>query len=102
VRQVEQIEARAAAVRAATGAPVLGPTAIQDQHSNDRPKPSKKSPAPFFYAFTKSARKLFQEAYSRFLVAFREAAESLKAGDLPSPFPVGCFPPGLPFVTASP
>ena len=99
---VEQIEARAAAVRAATGAPVLGPTAIQDQHPHDRPKRSKKSPAPFFHAFTKSVRKLFQEAYSRFLVAFREAAESLKAGDLTAPFPVGCFPPGLPFVTASP
>jgi len=77
---------------------VLGPTAIQDQP----PKRSEKSPAPFFHAFTKSARKLFQEAYSRFLVAFREAAESLKAGDLTAPFPVGCFPPGLPFVTASP
>ncbi len=81
---------------------MLGPTAIQDQHPHDRPKRSKKSPTPFFHAFTKSARKLFQEAYSRFLVAFREAAESLKAGDLTAPFPVGCFPPGLPFVTASP
>jgi hypothetical protein len=98
---IEQIEARAAAIRAATGAPVLGPAAIQDQHPHDRPKRSKKSPAPFFHAFTKSARKLFQEAYSRFLAAFREAAESLQAGDLIAPFPVGCFPPGLPFVTAS-
>ena len=43
---------------------MLGPTAIQDQHPHDRPKRSKKSPAPFFHAFTKSARKLFQEAYS--------------------------------------
>ena len=75
---VEQIEARAAAVRAATGAPVLGPTAIQDQHPHDPP-----------------------EAF-RFLVAFREAAESVKAGNLTAPFPVGCFPLGLPFVTASP
>jgi hypothetical protein len=50
---------------------------------------------------SKSARKLFQEAYSRFLAAFREAAESLKAGDLTASFPVGSFPPGLPFVTAS-
>jgi hypothetical protein len=99
---VEQIEARAAAVRGAKGAAVLGPTAIQDQHpTTARSVP--RSPRPLlFHAFTKSARKLFQEAYSRFLVAFREAAESLKAGDLTAPFPVGCFPPGLPFVTASP
>ncbi len=80
---------------------MLGPVAIQDQHSHDRPKRAKKSPAPLFHAFTKSARKLFLETYSRFLTAFREAAESLKAGDLTACFPVGCFPPGLPFVTAS-
>ena len=98
---IDQIEARAAAARATTGASVLGPAAIQNQHSHDRPKRSKKSPAPFFHAFTKSARKLFQEAYSRFLVAFREATESLKAGDLTASFPVGSFPPGLPFVTVS-
>jgi hypothetical protein len=61
-----------------------------------------KSPATLFHAFTKSARKFFLEAYSRFLTAFREAATSLKAGDRNACFPVGCFPQGLPFVTASP
>jgi hypothetical protein len=44
----------------------------------------------------------YQSKTDEALVAFREAAESLKAGDLTAPFPVGCFPPGLPFVTASP
>lgn len=34
----------------------------------------------------------------RFLAAFREAAEKLKAGDRLARFPDGCFPPGLPFV----
>ena len=33
-----------------------------------------------------------------FLAAFREAAEKLKAGDLKASFPLGSFPPGLPFV----
>ena len=32
--------------------------------------------------------------------AFREAAEKLRAGDREAAFPVGSFPPGLPFVTA--
>lgn len=98
---IDEIETRAAAARAATGTPAFGPAAIQDQHPHDRPKRAKKSPAPLFHAFAKSARKLLLEAYSRFLTAFREAAESLKAGDLTARFPVGCFPPGLPFVTAS-
>lgn len=98
---IDEIEARAATARAATGAPVLGPGAMQDQTPHDRPKRAKKSPAPLFHAFAQNARKLLLEAYSRFLTAFREAAESLKAGDLTARFPVGCFPPGLPFVTAS-
>jgi len=99
---IEQIETRAAAVRRESGAPVLGPMAIRDQHPHDRPQRLKKSQAPLSHAFTKSARKLFRETYSRFLALFREAAESLKAGDLAARFPVGSFPPGLPFVTASP
>jgi hypothetical protein len=74
------------------------PSEISTPH--DRPKRPKKSPAPLFHAFTKSARKLLYETYSRFLIA-REAAACLKAGDLTACFPVGCFPPGLPFVTAS-
>lgn len=81
---------------------MLGPMAIQDQHPHDRPKPLKKSQAPIFHAFTKNARKLFQETYSRFLAAFREAAESLKAGDLTARFPLGSSHLGLPFVTAKP
>jgi REP element-mobilizing transposase RayT len=34
----------------------------------------------------------------RFLGAFREAAEQLRAGDRSALFPDGCFPPALPFV----
>jgi len=42
------------------------------------------------------------EAYSTFLAAFREAAEKLKAGDRAARFPLGSFPPALPFVSAYP
>jgi hypothetical protein len=40
--------------------------------------------------------------YSSFAAEFREAAEKLKTGNLPAKFPVGSFPPGLPFVRAHP
>jgi hypothetical protein len=67
-----------------------------------RPAPSletKKSPAPLYHAATKAAREAFWESYSAFVVAFREAAERLKAGDRAARFPRGSFPPGLPFVS---
>jgi hypothetical protein len=38
-----------------------------------------------------------------FVAAFREAAEKLKTGELSAvSFPVGSFPPGLPFVRVHP
>jgi hypothetical protein len=49
---------------------------------------------------TRAARERFWEAYSAFVAAFREAAEKLKAGDRTVRFPLGSFPPGLPFVSA--
>ena len=39
-------------------------------------------------------------AYFTFVAAFREAAEKLKAGNRLASFPIGSFPPGLPFVSA--
>jgi hypothetical protein len=47
----------------------------------------------------RTAREAFWEAYSAFVVAFREAAERLKTGDRTTRFPLGSFPPGLPFVS---
>lgn len=59
---------------------------------------SKKSPAPRFHAATKAMLKLLWETYALFVAAFREAAELLRSGDRTARFPVGSFPPGLPFV----
>ncbi len=75
-------------------------TFSEDPHT--RPNQTKKSPAPAYHAATKDARKSFWEAYSTFVAAFREAADKLKAGDRTARFPLGSFPPGLPFVTAYP
>lgn len=95
---VREIEAEAAAEMALTGRGPLGPKAILRQHPHTRPNRTKKSPATLFHAATKAVRLALREAYGRFLAAFREAAERLKAGDRFARFPNGCFPPGLPFV----
>ena len=41
-----------------------------------------------------------REMYAAFVAAFREASEKWRAGDRTASFPVGSFPPGLPFVSA--
>jgi len=95
---VAEIEAQAAAQRERTGIPSLGPAAILAQDPRSRPRHSKRSPAPFCHAASRDWRHLLREAYAEFVAAFRRAAERLKAGDRNAPFPVGCFPPALPFV----
>ena len=68
----------------------------QDPH--DRPKRSKRSPAPFFHAVSARVRDELWEGYRWFVAAFRDAAEKLRAGDRNVSFPAGSFPPALPFV----
>ena len=65
-----------------------------------RPTWRKKSPAPLYHAATKAVRKAFWEAYATFVAAFREAADRWREGDRSARFPIGSFPPGLPFVKA--
>jgi hypothetical protein len=97
---VEEIEAEARAAREQTQIPPLGVGQILRQNPQGVPNKTKKSPAPLFHAATREAREAFREAYWTFVAAFREAAEKLKAGDRLARFPVGSFPPGLPFVSA--
>jgi len=74
-----EIEEDAAAARKRTGAEPLGVAAILAQDPTSRPKRLKKSPAPF-------------------VAAYRTAAEKLQKGDPGPRFPLGSFPPALPFV----
>ena len=99
---VEEIEAEARAGRESRGVQPLGVEAILKQNPHTRPNHPKKSPAPLFHAVAKTVRQTFWVAYSTFVAAFREAADQLKAGDRSARFPVGSFPPGLPFVRAHP
>ncbi len=95
---VADIEAEATARREKTGIPVLGPEAILKQDPYSRPQRSKKSPAPRFHAASREARRYLYWLYSEFVAQFRDAAEKLRAGDRNAPFPLGSFPPALPFV----
>ena len=95
---VESIETEAACERERTGASVLGVKAILSRDPQHRPSSLARSPAPRVHAATKAARKLFYEYYAAFVSAFREASERLRRGDRDAPFPLGSFPPALPFV----
>lgn len=98
---VRVIEQQAREQREASGHPLLGIKAILAQKPENRPEDVKKSPAPLFHAFAKSTRKALWEAYGWFVAAFQEAAEKLRGGDRTAKFPIGSFPPHLPFVTAT-
>ena len=68
-----------------------------------RPKKTKKSPAcqlaaPAFHVASKAVRRELWNAYSLFVAAYRDAAEKLRTGIRNVAFPVGSFPPALPFV----
>lgn len=78
----------------------LGSKAILAQNPFDRPEKPKKSPAPLLHTVKREVRKALWEAYAWFVAAFREAAERLRDGDRNARFPIGSFPPHLPFVTA--
>jgi hypothetical protein len=93
-----QIEEEAAAARKRTGAHPFGAAKILAQHPWTRPERVKKSPAPLLHAASKAAREIFYEGFAWFVAAYRTAADKLKRGDPNPGFPLGCFPPAMPFV----
>jgi putative transposase len=96
---VDDIEAEAGRIRKSSGQTVLGIAAILAQDPQQRPSSVDRSPAPLVHAATQAARKLFRDAYAAFVKAFRTATEALRRGERDAPFPVGSFPPALPFVS---
>jgi hypothetical protein len=95
---IAEIEAEAAAKLSHSGSQPLGAKAILRQKPTDQPVKTKRSPAPLFHAFSRKVRKELYAAYGWFAAAFREAAERLNEGDRMARFPIGSFPPHLPFV----
>ena len=92
------IEEDAAAARKRTGAEPFGAAAILAQDPVSRPERIKKSPAPLFHTVSKVMRHYFYEGFAWFVAGYRTAAEKLQRGDPAPRFPVGSFPPALPFV----
>ncbi|HEY0553942.1 MAG TPA: transposase [Thermoanaerobaculia bacterium] len=88
---IHEIEEEAAVRRSSTGRQPLGAAAILRQRPHDRPKNTKRSPAPLFHAMTARVRRELWEAYRLFVDAFRDAAEKLRAGDRNAAFPLGSF-----------
>jgi hypothetical protein len=97
-KMAAEIEEDAAAARRRTGAEPFGPAAILAQDPVSRPERIKKSPAPLFHTASTVMRHYFYEGFAWFVAAYRTAAEKLQKGDLAPRFPVGSFPPALPFV----
>lgn len=89
---------KTAARRKKTGVKPPGPAAILTQEPHRQPVRSKKSPAPAFHAASQTVRRDLRDLYALFVAAYREAAEKLRAGNRNAGFPVGSFPPALPFV----
>ena len=95
---IHEIEEEATVRRSRTGSEPLGAAAILRQRPHGRPRDSKRSPAPLFHTVSARVRRELWDAYRLFVAAFREAAEKLRAGDRNAVFPLGSFPPALPFV----
>jgi REP element-mobilizing transposase RayT len=97
---VQSVEAAAEEQRRKTGKKPLGREAILRQDPTAKPQHTKKSPAPRFHAFRAAVRRDLYGFYAEFVAAFRTAAEKLKSGIRTTAFPIGSFPPHLPFVRA--
>jgi hypothetical protein len=95
----EEIRVEAAVRQEEKGVAPMGADAVRRQDPHTCPGKSKKSPAPLFHAATKRVRADLFNTYYAYVAAFREAAEKLKARNRNAPFPIGSFPPGLPFVS---
>jgi hypothetical protein len=73
----------------------------QDPHS--KPATNNRGPAPFVHATDDSSEQAFRVAYRAFVDAFRAGVVRLCdcAREIRDMFPLGAFPPQLPFATAA-
>lgn len=99
---VRSIEAETRRRIRKTGRSPLGVRRILRQDPHAAPERVKRSPAPRFHAHRPAVRKGLELAYLAFRVAFRQAAEELRAGKIDVEFPAWSFPPQLPFVRGRP
>ena len=96
---VAAIEEETAAMHRRQGTRPLGMRKVRTRHPFDRPKNLVRTPRPRVHAATKAERRHFVEGYRAFYSAYREAADRLAKGERDVEFPIGSFPPALPFVS---
>lgn len=99
---VHQIEQETLQMHAANGTKPVGAKWVLRQKPHRVPKSMKISPAKKFLASFWHIIVELRRAYREFLVRYREASARLRDGDRTVEFPLGCFPPRLPFVRAGP
>ncbi len=95
---LRSIELESARWSKQTGAATLGRDAVRKQDPHGLPNRPKRRPAPLVHAVSRAVRREIRECYRAFVAAFRRAAARLRSGALDPEFPLGSFPPGLPFV----
>ena len=95
---VEEVEVAAAAHRERTGIKASGSGCHPDPEPPSTALEVQESPALAFHAASQAVRRELRDLYHEFVAAYREAAKKLRAGDRRVAFPVGSFPPALPFV----
>ncbi len=78
------------------GSTPIGITAVLAQDPHQRPRESKRAPAPRFHAVSREVRRAMWTVYSLVYAAYRRAHEKLMKGVGPVVFPAGCHPPRLP------
>ncbi len=98
VDMVREIERETLLQHQEKGTVPLGVEAILSRDPHYRPESPPSSPRPWFHALSCRARESLREALVWIHVAYREAADRLKAGELDVDFPEGTFPPSRPFV----
>ena len=101
---VQEIEEEAAAMHRVGGTRPLGIAAILARDPRHEPDEVKTSPCPWFFALDPEIKEVMRNALIWISVQYRQAALQLKSKDpaerrkAMSSFPLGTFPPGLPFV----
>lgn len=95
---VKKVETDARLQAKRSGRSPLGAATVVQHDPHFQPNRVRKAPMPWVHAASKASREAFREAYRLFFVAFRQAAEKLRAGVLTALFPEGSFPPPLRFV----
>jgi hypothetical protein len=98
-RIVDDIKAKAAAENEEKGRTPMTVEQILAQDPHSKPSSTDRSPAPFVHASDDSTEQEFRVAYRAFVDAFRAGVLRLRdrAREIRSLFPIGAFPPQLPF-----